>query len=92
MAHNRSKLAVPGYQALVVVKEGMLMDNKTSVYKEEYKEALYQNNQCPENVWSPGLAYSSHFPDIKYMNNYTHVVLWKPADIYEHVVLQPWTK
>lgn len=37
MAHNRSKLAVSGYQALVVVKEGMLMDKKTSVYKEKYK-------------------------------------------------------
>lgn len=46
MAHNRSKLAVSGYQALVVVKEGMLMDKKTSVYEEEYKRSPIseQNN------------------------------------------------
>lgn len=39
MAHSRSKLAVSRYQALVVVKKGILMDNKTSVYKEEYKRS-----------------------------------------------------
>lgn len=56
MAHNRSKLTVSGYQALVVVKEGMLMDNKTSVYKGEYKRSPisdqnYVQKMSGHQVW-----------------------------------------